>query len=411
MSKSEQVIIIGGGPAGMMAGISAARNRADVILLEKNNQLGQKLLMTGKGRCNLTTTKSKREIIEAFDKTCNGRFLWNSLAAFSNEDAMRFFEDLGVGLKEERGQRVFPESDKARTVLDALQSGLQQHSVRIRTNTDVTSVEKKGTGFLITTPDAGFKTGSLIIATGGLSYPETGSTGDGYYFAQELNHTVNTLKPALVGLEVPHEEIHRLQGLTLKNVTFRLFRESELLAEEFGELLFTHYGISGPTVLEASRFIDEEEGRLLGEIDLKPALSTNQLDNRILREVKKSPKQLFKNILKNLLPSAMIHITSDWTGILENQQAGQVTSNQRGELVHFLKHLRFGVACSRPIEEAVVTAGGVALSEVDPQTMESLLVQGLYFAGEILDLDGPTGGFNLQMCWTTGYVAGKNAAE
>ncbi len=407
----KKVTIIGGGPAGMIAGIAAARHGAGVTLLEKNEQLGRKLLMTGKGRCNLTTTKSKREIVEEFAKTCNGEFLWNSLAQFDNKDTMQFFEDLGVELKEERGQRVFPKSDQAQTVLSALRSELQNQDVKVKTETEVTAIKKLEHGFTVATADRDIETPALIIATGGLSYPETGSTGDGYAFAQSLGHTINTLKPALVGLEVPHGEIHHLQGLTLKNVTFRLFRENELLAEEFGELLFTHYGISGPIVLEVSRFIDEREGRLLGELDLKPALSKSQLDDRILREIKKSPRQLFKNMVKNLLPSAMVHIASDWTGILENQQAGQITAEQRFQLVNFLKRFRFVIDCSRPIDEAIITAGGVSLEEISPHTMESKLIPGLYFPGEILDLDGPTGGFNLQICWTTGYVAGQSASS
>ncbi len=389
---------------------STAPQSTDVTLIEKNNQLGQKLLMTGKGRCNLTTAKSKREIVEEFAKSCNGEFLWNSLAQFDNKDTVQFFKDLGVKLKEERGQRIFPKSDQARTVLNALQKELSQQNVKIKLDCEVSAVQKKEDVFIIQIADGKeLKADKLIIATGGLSYPETGSTGDGYYFAQHFGHAVNVLKPALVGLEVPHEEIHRLQGLTLKNVTFRLFREDKLLAEQFGKLLFTHYGISGPIVIEASRFIDDSEGRLLGEIDLKPALDKQQLDERILREIEKSPKQLFKNMMKSLLPSAMVHIASDWTGILEEQQAGLITAEQRTELIKFLKHFRFIIDCSRPIEEAIVTAGGVSLDEIDPQTMESRIVKNLYIAGEILDLDGPTGGFNLQMCWTTGYAAGKSA--
>ena len=451
-----KIIVVGGGPAGMMAAIAAAQKGALVTLLEKNDTLGKKLLLTGKGRCNITTSCEKREIIEAFSETGNGRFLWDSLNQFDNQALRQFFEDRGLKLKEERGRRFFPVTDSSQSVLDLLQKELGSLGVVVRQRTavhkitrqskfytrrhsesrwvgtknpssevtrsheilrsDVTSdLRMTGGGknlFTLHTSGGKLTTSRLILATGGKSYPQTGSTGNGFGFAQKLGHRIIPLRGALVPLESPEKKIHKLQGLGLKNVVLALWCGDELLTYQFGEMLFTHFGISGPIVLEASRFVDFGlVGRITAQIDFKPALDIEKLDQRLLREVAKSLYLSYQGLLKLLLPKKIIPLAVAETGISATKKISQLSRRERHRLIRFLKNFRFEISGPQRIEKAIITAGGVDLAEIEPKTMESKVCPGLFMAGELLDLDGPSGGFNLQMCFTTGYVAGLSASE
>ena len=451
---NHKLIVVGGGPAGMMAAIGAAQKGVPVILLEKNNSLGKKLLLTGQGRCNVTTGRSKREVIEAFSETGNGRFLWDSLNQFDNEDLRRFFETRGLKLKEERGGRLFPVTDSAQSVLSLLKKELVSLGVEVRKRTAVHKITKqpksytfrhselpqaaknpisegsrsykilrpeasgrrmtgeRGNLFTLHTSNGKLTTSRLILATGGKSYPQTGSTGDGFNFARKLGHRVTPLRGALVPLESPERKICKLQGLGLKNVVLALWCGKQLLTHQFGEMLFTHFGISGPIVLEASRFLDFNLlERITAQIDFKPALDAKKLDERLLREITKNPYLNYSGLLKLLLPKKIIPLAVAETGILAARKISQLSHDERQQLICFLKNFRFEISGSQRIEKATITAGGVDLSEVEPKTMESKICPGLFITGELLDLDGPTGGFNLQMCFTTGYVAGRAAAR
>ena len=394
----KKIIVVGGGAAGIMAAIVAAQNGAQVILFEKMTKIGRKLSITGKGRCNLTNSANVEEIIKNIPG--NGKFLYSALKNFSPADTVNFFENLGVATKIERGGRIFPQSDDANEVIDALIKKMAILGVEVKTNSPVTeiiSAQKKIVGVLV----GGKKifADSVILATGGLSYPKTGSTGDGFKFARRLGHTITEILPALVPLEVEDEFIGDLQGLSLKNVRAKLLADSKKISEQFGEMLFTHFGLSGPIILTLSR----QAAKLLAdkkfvevEISLKPALSFEQLDARILRDFDKFRGKILKNSLIDLLPAKLIPIILDRAFLAENKKVDDLTTAERRRLVETLRGLSFEIKKTRPISEAIVTAGGVSVKEINPKTMESKIIAGLFIAGELLDVDGFTGGFNLQ---------------
>ncbi len=405
------IAVIGGGAAGIMAAIVAAQNGARVTLFEKTNRLGRKLSITGKGRCNLTNTADVAEVVKNLPG--NGKFLFSALKSFSPVDTVNFFENLGVKTKVERGGRIFPESDDAHEVIDALTKRLAILDVEVKTNSPVTEIlaeHHKINGVLV----GGKKifADAVILATGGASYPATGSTGDGFKFARRLGHHVTEILPALVPLETEETFVKDLQGLSLKNVRVKLLADSKSVAEEFGEMLFTHFGVSGPIILTLSRQAAQllSQGKFLElEINLKPALTPEQLDARILRDFDKFKRKAIKNSLIELLPAKLIPVVLDAAFIDENKRVDEITALERRRLVESLRGLLLTVTKTRPIDEAIVTAGGVDVKEIDPKTMRSKLVENLFVVGEVLDVDGFTGGFNLQAAWSTGFVAGTNA--
>ena len=407
----KRVIVIGGGASGMMAALTAAENGAEVMLLEKNDRLGKKMLITGKGRCNVTTDKEIDEMIRSF--VHNGKFLYTAFNSFSNQQVQQFFEDAGVPLKVERGERVFPVSDQSKDIVNALRRRLQEAGVDLWLNATVKEVlleDGKAVGVLLPNGKK-LLADSVIIATGGASYPGTGSTGDGYRFAEKAGHTVVNLRPSLIPLECAEGYVKALQGLSLKNVTLTIeTAEGKKLAQEFGEMLFTHFGISGPIVLTSSyKAVDywqKHKQPLLGSIDFKPALSREKLDARLLREFEEQNKKQLKNSLHTLMPSKLIPVFIQRCGISPDKVLHQITKEERQRMVDLLKDFRFTIFKARPLEEAIVTAGGISVKEVSPKTMESKLVKNLYFIGEVLDVDGMTGGFNLQAAFSTGYLAG-----
>lgn len=404
------VIVIGAGPAGMMAAYAAAGQGADVLLLEKNEKTGRKLRITGKGRCNLTNNSDVREVMANIPG--ESRFLYSALTAFPPERVMGFFEDHGLPLKTERGKRVFPQSDQANDVANLMQRLCRESGVSIL------RAEAKGISLHdgavsgVKIQDETVSCKACIVCTGGLSYPLTGSTGDGYRFAKAAGHTVTPLRPSLVPLESPDPCCARLQGLSLKNVELRVYENDRLLCREQGEMLFTHFGVSGPLVLSASsrmRHFDRAAYRL--EIDLKPALDEKTLDLRIQRDLKKYQNKEFRNALCDLMPHALIPELVRLTEAPEALRANEVTRETRLRLLRNLKAFPIEVSGTRPYAEAIVTAGGVSTKEINPRSMQSKLISGLYFAGEVLDLDAYTGGFNLQIAWSTGRLAGISAAE
>ena len=396
-------IVIGGGPAGMFAAITAAKAGSKVLLLEKNDRLGKKLLITGKGRCNVTNDCSAREVLENVPR--NGRFLFSAMDAFPPSSAMTFFEDSGCPLKVERGNRVFPVSDKASSVLDCLKKQLQISGVTVRTGT-VESIRRNETGISgVKTKDAEYFCKWVILATGGASYPTTGSNGDGYKMARSLGHTIIEPEGSLVPLEIDGNDCPDMQGLSLRNVGVKLLNgKGKVLYKDFGELLFTHFGVSGPTVLSASAHLKGEGCKLV--IDLKPALDEGKLNDRILRDLDQYQNRSMENALTDLLPRSMIPVVLCRLGVDASLQANSFRKEQRRALVSLLKSFELSVSGKRPVSEAIITSGGVKVSEIDPKTMESKLVPGLYFAGEIIDCDAYTGGFNLQIAWATAYAAG-----
>ncbi len=403
------VVVVGAGPAGMMAAIMSAKCGNNVTLIEKNNMPGKKLLITGKGRCNLTNSCDLDGFIA--NTPVNGRFLFSSLRAFTNKDLMAFFENRGVKLKEERGGRIFPVSDKSMDILNALTTSLKTEKVKQvqgRVNGIVTE-DGAVTGVRLET-GALIRCDSVIIATGGKSYPLTGSTGDGYTLASSLGHTVIPPKPSLVPLEIAEREIFQLQGLSLKNVGLKVInpQSNKVLYEDFGEMLFTHFGVSGPIILSSSAFVRNIIGTKL-VLDLKPALTEEKLDERIRRDFEMYSNKNFVNALTDLLPVKMIPVVADMCGISKEKKINSVTKEDRRRLVETLKHFTMTVKNTRPITEAIVTSGGVSTKEINPSTMESKLVKGLFFAGEVIDVDAYTGGFNLQIAFSTGTAAGKNA--
>ena len=405
---AKRLVIIGGGPAGMMAGGTAGSRGLEVLLIEKNRTLGKKLLLTGKGRCNFTNDTDLQGLIDNIP--VNGRFLYSAFSKFSNRDLIRFFNDLGVRTKVERGGRVFPESDRAEDILKALERYIRDNNVRV-IHGEVKRVLKEDNRVLgVILSDGRFiASDSVIIATGGLSYPQTGSTGDGYRFARELGHSIVPPKPSLVPLEIEEPWVSDLQGLTLKNVSIKVFDQfGKEVYTDLGEMLFTHFGISGPIVLSASshmRDIDKNRYRIV--IDLKPGLTEEALDRRVQRDFEKYSRRYFINSLGELLPRSLIPVVVELSGIPRDKYVNQISREERRILVKLLKGLNLTVSRFRPIEEAIVTSGGVNVSEINPSTMESKLVKGLFFAGEVIDVDGYTGGFNLQIAFSTGYVAGS----
>ena len=396
-------IVIGGGPAGMFAAITAAKGGSKVLLLERNDRLGKKLLITGKGRCNVTNDCTEQEVLQNVPR--NGRFLYSALAACSPKMVMDFFENNGCPLKTERGNRVFPVSDKAVSILDCLQSQMRRLGVTVRNERvrQILTQDGKVTG--VRTDKGSINASWVILATGGLSYPTTGSTGDGYAMAQALGHTVTATEGSLVPLETAGEDCPKMQGLSLRNVAVKLLNEKgKVLFKDFGELLFTHFGVSGPTVLSASAHLKGANCKLV--IDLKPALEEEKLDARILRDLSMYQNRSMENALTDLLPRSMIPVVLDRIGVDPNLQANGLTKQKRRELVQCLKNFTLEITGKRPVAEAIITSGGIKISEIDPRTMQSKLVSGLYFAGEIIDCDAYTGGFNLQIAWATAFAAG-----
>lgn len=400
-------IVIGGGPAGMFAAITAAEQGKKVLLLEKNHRLGKKLLITGKGRCNVTNHCTGQEVLQNTPR--NGRFLFSAMAAFPPEKTDAFFESHGCPLKVERGNRVFPVSDCAQSVLDCLQNELRRLHVTVSEErvTEILTAEGRVTG--VRTDRGSHEAGWVILATGGVSYPATGSTGDGYRMAEALGHTIVPQEGSLVPLEA-EEDCKQMQGLSLRNVGVKLLgAKGKVLYQDFGELLFTHFGVSGPTVLSASCHMKGEGCRLL--LDLKPALDEAKLDARILRDLEMYQNRAMENALTDLLPRSMIPVVLRRLEIAPDMQANSLTKQKRRALVELLKAFPVEILGKRPVSEAIITSGGVKVSEINPKTMESKLVPGLYFAGEIIDCDAYTGGFNLQIAWATAYAAAGSAAE
>ena len=399
-------IVIGGGPAGMFAAITAARRGEKVLLLERNDRLGKKLLITGKGRCNVTNDCSGQEVLQNTPR--NGKFLYSAMNTFPPEKAMAFFEENGCALKTERGSRVFPVTDKSQSVLDCLQRELRRQNVTVKTARvkEILTEEGKATG--VRTQNETIRGNWVILATGGASYPTTGSTGDGYVMAEALGHTVVAPQGSLVPLETAGTDAQDMQGLSLRNCGVKLLNaKGKALYKDFGELLFTHFGVSGPTVLSASCHLKGEGCRLV--IDLKPALEDNKLDDRIQRDLELYKNRTMENALTDLLPRSMIPVILRRLEIDPDLQANSLTRQKRRALVELLKAFSFEITGKRPVAEAIITSGGIKVSEIDPKTMQSRKVPGLYFAGEVIDCDAYTGGFNLQIAWATGYAAGMSA--
>ena len=399
------VLVIGGGPAGMFAAITAAQQGKRVLLLERNDRLGKKLLITGKGRCNVTNNCDSAEILQNIPR--NGRFLYSAMTEFPPKRIMDFLEDAGCRLKTERGNRVFPVTDKSQSVLDALQNEMRRYGVTVR-SARVKKILTDDSGVCGVETDRGvYSSRSVILATGGVSYPTTGSTGDGYAMAKALGHTIIEPQGSLVPLETAGNDCQDMQGLALRNVSVKLVSaKGKALYKDFGELLFTHFGVSGPTVLSASCHLKGEGCKLV--IDLKPALDEGKLNDRILRDLDMYQNRAMENALTDLLPRSMIPVVLRRLEIDSQMQANSLTKQKRRALVELLKAFPVEITGKRPVSEAIITSGGVKTSEIDPKTMESKLIPGLYFAGEIIDCDAYTGGFNLQIAWATAYAAGMS---
>ena len=396
-------IVIGGGPAGMFAAITAAENGQKVLLLERNDRLGKKLLITGKGRCNVTNDCSEQEVLQNTPR--NGRFLYSAMTAYPPEKIMAFFEERGCALKTERGNRVFPVTDKAMSILECLQQELRKLHVTVQTGRVKKILTEEGRVCGVKTERESIRANWVILATGGASYPTTGSTGDGYAMAAELGHTIVPAEGSLVPLETAGQDAQDMQGLSLRNCGVKLLNaKGKALYKDFGELLFTHFGVSGPTVLSASCHLKGEGCRLV--IDLKPALEENKLDDRIQRDLELYKNRSMENALTDLLPRSMIPVVLRRLEIDPQMQANSLTKQKRRALVELLKGFSLEITGKRPVAEAIITSGGVKVSEIDPKTMESKKVPGLYFAGEVIDCDAYTGGFNLQIAWATAYAAG-----
>ena len=408
------IIVIGAGAAGMMAAYRAACSGARVVLLEKNEKVGKKIYITGKGRCNLTNACDTEELFDHVRH--NAKFLYSAFYGFSNFMTMDFFREMGCPLKVERGNRVFPVSDHASDVIRALERQLEKTGVILHLGTEVKDIiyrDNKVEGVVLKNGKEE-KAGAVIVATGGLSYPSTGSTGEGYAMALHGGHRIVPTRPSLVPFTIRGDYPKRLQGLSLKNVGLSLFlgEKGKAVYEGFGEMLFTHFGVSGPLVLSASSYFDGkwEDSMCYLELDLKPALTEEQLDKRLLRDFSANQNKLFKNALGGLFPTRLVPVMIALSGIEQDKPVHEITREERKRFAFLIKHWRMEVTGTRGYEEAVITMGGVDVKEVNPSTMESRLVQGLYFAGEVLDLDALTGGFNLQIAWSTGYIAGENAA-
>ena len=405
MSK---VIVIGGGAAGAVAAIFAARNGHQVELFEKNEKIGKKLFITGKGRCNVTNAGDMDALFDAVKS--NPKFLYSAFYSFTNEQAMDFFEELGVRLKVERGNRVFPESDHSSDIIHALKHELERLGVEIHFCTEVKDVlveHEKFTGIVLKN---GKKVSgdACVVATGGISYASTGSTGDGYRFAEKTGHKVTELYPSLVPMEVKEWYAKELQGLSLRNVQGTILDGKKKLYDEFGEMLFTHYGVSGPIIISASSVVGKklQDKELTLQIDLKPALSREQLDQRVLRDFEENKNKQFKNAVDKLFPAKLKPIMIELSGISPEKKVNEISKEERLYFVDLIKNFKMTLTGLRSYNEAIITKGGVSVKDIDPGTMESKKISGLYFAGEVLDLDALTGGFNLQIAWSTGYLAG-----
>lgn len=408
----KKVIVIGGGAAGMMAACMAAVEGVHVTLLEKNEKTGKKIYITGKGRCNLTNACQREEFLE--NVITNPKFLYSAFAQLDNQAVMNFFEKAGCRLKTERGDRVFPVSDHSSDVIAALNGELKKNRVQVMLHTEVSELllEEGSIKGVLLSDGKKLHADAVIIATGGRSYESTGSTGDGYRFAKQAGHTIKDLRPSLVPFVVKEEWCKKLQGLSLKNVAVTLKKEKKKIYEGFGEMLFTHFGVSGPLILSASSFYTAKYNgqEALLTIDLKPAMDREQLDKRILRDFEENAGKQFKNALDKLLPAKLIPVMVELSGIDPHKKTSEVTKKERSRLLELFKELKLTVNGCRGYGEAIITGGGVNVKEIDPKTMGSRLVNGLYFAGEVMDVDALTGGFNLQIAWSTGALAGKSAA-
>ena len=404
------IIVIGGGAAGCIAAGTAAETGKQVLLIERNERIGRKVMITGKGRCNVT---NYRTLVDELVRACvhNGKFMYSSFAKFMPSDTFDFFEELGVPLKIERGERVFPVSDKAVDIVDALDRYVRKNGV-IRECARIVRFEFRDGSPAACVSEEGkeFFADRFIIATGGCSYPLTGSTGDGYELARQCGHTIIPARASLVPLETDDEYTGKAQGLSLKNTGLKLYKDGfKLVYQDFGEMLFTHFGVSGPMILSASaRMEDGEDYEIF--LDLKPGLDEKQLDKRLLRDFDEFKNRDFENALSKLLPAKIIPVVVEMSGIDPDAKVNGITKAERKELAYVIKNFRIHVKCKRPIEEAVVTAGGVAVKEIDPSTMRSKKMPAVFFAGEIIDVDAVTGGYNLQIAWSTGRAAGKAAA-
>lgn len=407
MSK---VIIIGGGAAGMFAALGAADAGHQVTILEQNEKLGKKIYITGKGRCNLTNACETSEIFENIPK--NAKFLYSAIYGYDNFRVIDFFEEHGMPTKTERGNRVFPVSDHSSDVIATLQRTLKNKgvTVRLHTKAEHLEIEEGKVRGVKTSNGTTYPADAVIIATGGYSYQTTGSTGDGYRFAKKSGHTIAPLSPSLVPMTVKEDYCMQMQGLSLKNVEVKIKDGKKVLFEEFGEMLFTHFGVSGPLILSASSVVNDKirKKELAMEIDLKPVLSEEKLDARILRDFEENKNRQFKNVLSGLLPAKMIPVMVSLSGITPEKKINEITKEERRRLVNCIKHFPMTLTGLRDYNEAIITRGGVAVKNIDPSTMQSKLVKGLYFAGEVIDVDAYTGGFNLQIAWSTGYLAGSS---
>ncbi len=413
-----RVLVIGGGPAGMMAAITAAENGNEVTILEKMPSFGKKLLITGKGRCNITSSLYMSEFIKKTPG--NGKFLYSAFQNYTNADIIEFLKKQGLEVKEERGNRIFPVTDKSIDVLNCFKKRIDELKIKYKLETRVEKILIKNNEVLgVRTNREIIQTDKIILATGGKSYPLTGSTGDGYKIARDLGHTIIPIKPALVPLEVyEKEECKKIQGLSLKNIAIKIIDtdRKKTIYEDFGEMVFTHFGISGPTILSGSAHLAKykdidyllKKRYIKITIDLKPALTEEHLDDRILRDFKEFKNKQFKNSLDKLLPQKMIPLIVELSGINPDKMVNEITKEERRHLVQLIKYFTITIKNFRPVEEAIITCGGISTKEINPKTMESKLIKGLYFAGEIIDVDAYTGGFNLQIAYSTGYTAGIN---
>ena len=413
-----RVLVIGGGPAGMMAAITAAENGNEVTILEKMPSFGKKLLITGKGRCNITSSLYMSEFIK--NTPGNGKFLYSAFQNYTNADIIEFLKKQGLEVKEERGNRIFPVTDKSIDVLNCFKKRIDELKIKYKLETRVEKILIKNNEVLgVRTNREIIQTDKIILATGGKSYPLTGSTGDGYKIARDLGHTIIPIKPALVPLEVyEKEECKKIQGLSLKNIAIKIIDTDtkKTIYEDFGEMVFTHFGISGPTILSGSAHLAKykdidyllKKRYIKITIDLKPALTEEHLDDRILRDFKEFKNKQFKNSLDKLLPQKMIPLIVELSGINPDKMVNEITKEERRHLVQLIKYFTITIKNFRPVEEAIITCGGISTKEINPKTMESKLIKGLYFAGEIIDVDAYTGGFNLQIAYSTGYTAGIN---
>lgn len=414
----ERVIVVGGGPAGMMAAITAAENGNEVIIIEKMSSLGRKLLITGKGRCNITSSLYMSEFIK--NTPGNGKFLYSAFQNYTNKDIIEFLKEQGLEVKEERGNRIFPITDKSVDVLNCFIKKIKESNIQCKLDTAVEKILVQNNEIIaVRTNKEMIKTNKVILATGGKSYPLTGSTGDGYNIAKSLGHTIEKIKPSLVPLEVYEKEYcQSLQGLSLRNIEIKIIDKDKkkTIYEDFGEMIFTHFGISGPTILSASAHLIKykdidyllKKKNIVINIDLKPALSEEQLDERILRDFKEFKNKQFKHSLDKLLPKKMIPLIIKLSKINEDKKVNEITKEERKKIVELLKNFTITIKDFRPVEEAIITCGGISTKEINPKTMESKIIKGLYFAGEIIDVDAYTGGFNLQIAYSTGYTAGMS---